>query len=68
MTIENPGNGKRGAGSNKSRRKKREYKAHVHAMLAGGRVNDDRGVWISTSGIKDDKVRDRAEKLAAKMS
>lgn len=58
---------KRNAGSNKSRRKKREYKAHVHNMIAAGHVNDARGTWTSPS-ILDGKVRQRAESQAARFS
>jgi len=38
--------GRRGAGSNKSRRKKREYKSHVSSMVRQGMENDpSTGAW-----------------------
>lgn len=37
--------GRRGSGSNKTRRKQREYKAHVHAQLTAGKKNQPGGNW-----------------------
>ena len=48
-------------------RTKKEYRAHVRAKLAGGVVNNANGDWVSSSAC-DDKVRQRAEKIAERMS
>lgn len=53
--------GKRNSGRNKSRAKKREYKAHVRNMILGGRVNDARGSWITAPS----SLSDYADKMAA---
>jgi len=36
---------KRGAGRNKARRKKQEYKEHCRVMRTGGYVTDSNGKW-----------------------
>lgn len=56
---------KRKAGSNKCRRKQRDYQRHVRAQLASGLINSADGAWVSSS-MADSKVRDRAEKQAAR--
>jgi hypothetical protein len=38
---------KRGSGRNKSRVKKREYRAHCRAMRTSGNVTDCNGNWTS---------------------
>lgn len=58
---------RRGSGSNKTRRKQREYQRHVRAMLGMGKVNDARGQWVDMS-ILDSKVQRRAEKIAERMA
>lgn len=61
--------GKPHAGSNKTRRRQREYQAHVHAMIAGGYANRADGGWGAINGvIKDSKAANRAEIQASRFS
>lgn len=58
---------KRKAGSNKTRKKQRQYQIHVRAQLAAGLVNGPEGNWISISAIRDGKVANRASIVAQRM-
>lgn len=57
--------GKPHSGSNKTRKRQREYQAHVHAMIKGGYANRADGGWGPISGVfKDAKPAARAERQA----
>lgn len=44
----------RNSGRNKTRAKKREYKAHVRNMILAERINDARGHWVpAPSSLSD---------------
>lgn len=66
MTTEmKPEKTKRGSGSNKTRRKQREYKDHIRAQMAAGLYNDYRGSWLPISG--SEKWAQRAAAQSARM-
>lgn len=69
MSKARKSDGKSHAGSNKTRRKQREYQQHIHAQLAAGKASMANGGWgdISATGL-DPKPAQRAQTQASRFS
>lgn len=69
MSKARKSDGKSHAGSNKTRRRQREYQQHVHAQLAAGKATMANGGWGDINAVgMDNKPSERAKMQAARFS